>query len=170
MSKSKMFVSLILVSLLLALAPSAVFAGPTANTHDVVTGTVDWTLPAGVCAEAPNGLAGSGQRHQIIDTHVNADGSTVITINDMVKGDAWDSTGSYGFVYENHSTEIIPANGGAHQVQMEDNFILNGKGSVGHLGVGFNWSWTYQPPAPQWPPVDNLQKHSTHGDVNCDPI
>lgn len=175
MSKSKMFVSLILVALLLTL-PTTAFAKRSSNNHDhsknthvVVRETVDWTIPAGVCKEAPNGLAGKGQRYEVIDTRIDH-GSTVVTTNDLVKGDAWDSTGTYHFVYKNHNIEVFPTNGGTHKVHMVDSFELNGKGRVHHLAVSFDWSWTYTPPVESWPPHDNWKQYSTHGDVNCDPL
>ena len=176
MSKSSKFVSAVLVIMMFLVGTSTALAGSPTNTHEVVDGQVDWTLPAGQCDAIPDGLTltGSGQRHMVINTRVNPDGSEVITINDVVRGTAWDSTGSYNFAYENHSVEQIPAGGGDHQISMEDNFILNGNGSVGHLAVGFNWRWTFTPPAgefDQWPPVDNWQQISTRGDpVHCDPI
>ena len=171
MSKSKTFVSLMLVIMLLPFAASTVLAGPPTNTHEIVNEPVTWALPAGTCDAAPSGLEGSGQRHKVINTRVNADGSTVITSNDVVKGSAWDSSGSYNFIYENHTVEEIPANGGAHQIHMEDSFVVNGNGSVGHLAVGFNWRWTFTPPAEMWPPNDNWQQLSTRGDpFHCDPL
>jgi hypothetical protein len=162
----------LVVLLLLVAVPSAFAAGPPTNTHEVVDGqVVDWTLPAGQCGAAPAGLSGSGQRHAVINTRTNPDGSMVITINDVVKGTAWDATGTYNFSYENHSVEQVPAGGGAHQISMVDIFVLNGNGSVGHLAVGFNWRWTFTPPAANWPPVDNWQQISTRGDpLRCDPI
>ena len=79
-------------------------------------------------------MSGSGQRHMVINTRTNPDGSMVVTINDVVRGTAWDLTGpgTYNFVYQNHSVERIPAGAGAHQVSMEDNFVMNGDGTVGH--------------------------------------
>lgn len=177
MSKSKIFVSLILVALLLTL-PTTAFAKHSRNNHDddhskntrnVIRETVEWTIPAGVCKEAPNGLAGKGQRYEIIETRVDH-GITVVTTNDLVKGTAWDSTGTYHFVYKNHNIEAMPTNGGTHKIHMVDSFELNGKGSVHHLAVSFDWSWTYTPPAESWPPHDNWKQYSTHGDINCDPL
>jgi hypothetical protein len=169
-------ISVLVVLVLLVAVPSVFAAGPPTNTHEVVDGQVDWTLPPGQCGAAPAGLTGSGQRHAVINTRTNPDGSMVITINDVVRGTAKDitGTGTYKFLYENHSIEWVPAGGGAHQISMEDNFVLNGNGSVGHLAVGFNWRWTFTPPAgefDQWPPVDNWQQINTRGDpLRCDPI
>ena len=160
-----------LVALLLVTSASSVLAGgPETVTHQTVGGTVPWTLPAGQCKAAPLELNGSGERHQEIITKVYADGSSTILINDLVKGTASDSTGTYHFSYTNHSTETVPAGGGAHQIEMVDSFILNGNGSA-KLNIGFNWRWTFTPPALYWPPIDNLQKISTRGDpLTCDPI
>jgi hypothetical protein len=170
MSKSSKFVSLTLVVATFLVGTSTALAGPSTNTHEVVNETVDWTLPPGQCAAAPAGLTGSGERHRVTNTKVNADGSTVIIVNDVVRGTAWDATGTYKFVYENHSIDQVPAGGGTHQISMEDNFVLNGNGSVGHLAVGFNWRWTYTPPN-LFPPVENWQQLSTRGDpLSCDPI
>ncbi len=172
MANSSKFVSMLLVIILLLVGTSTAMAGAPTNSHDVVIEEgVTWSLPAGTCDAAPAGLAGKGQRHQVINTRVNPDGSTVITTNDVVRGDAWDSTGAYKFQYENHSVVLVPVGAGARQVRMEDNFIVNGNGSVGHLAVGFNWQWTFTPPAEMWPPIDNWQQHSTHGDpLHCDPL
>ena len=162
----------VLVALLLIAPASAAFAGgPVTVTHETVGGTVPWTIPAGQCDAVKVELSGSGERHQEITTKVYADGSSTILINDLVKGTAWDSTGTYHFVYTNHSTETVPAGGGAHQIKMVDSFVLNGNGSA-KLNVGFNWHWTYTPPAePQWPPVHNWQQISDRGDpLTCDPI
>jgi len=160
-----------LIALLLVASASSAFAGgPVTVTHQTVGGTVLWTIPAGQCKAAPLELNGSGERHQEIITKVYADGSSTILINDLVKGTASDSTGTYHFSYTNHSTETVPAGGGAHQIEMVDSFILNGNGSA-KLNIGFNWRWTFTPPALYWPPIDNLQKISTRGDpLTCDPI
>jgi hypothetical protein len=160
-----------LIALLLVASASSAFAGgPVTVTHETVGGTQEWTIPAGQCEAVKVELKGSGERHQVITTRTSADGSKTILINDLVKGTAWDSTGTYHFSYTNHSTETVPAGGGAHQVQMVDSFVLNGNGSA-KLNVGFNWRWTYTPPEPQWPPVHDLQKISTRGDpLTCDPI
>jgi len=119
------------------------------------------------------GLTGSGQRHMVTNTKVNSDGSQQIVIDDVVKGTATDlgGGGAYTFIYTNHSIELVPAGGGAHQVSMTDSFVLNGKGNIKHLEAGFNWRWMYTPPEKQWPPVHNVQKLSTRGyPETCDPI
>ena len=167
---------LTLVVATLIVGTSTAWAGPLAkgaNTHVVDDGTVSWTLPAGQCPAAPGGLTGSGERHRVTITKVNADGSTTIIINDVVRGTAWDATGTYKFVYENHSLDQVPAGGGVHQISMEDNFILNGNGSVGHLAVGFNWAWTYTDPNGPIDvlPLANLVERNTRGEpLLCDPI
>jgi hypothetical protein len=176
MSKSRKFVSLTLVVATLIVGTSTARAGPltkSTNTHVVDVGTVSWTLPAGQCPAAPGGLTGIGEQHRVTITKVNADGSTTIIINDVVRGTAWDATGTYRFVYENHSTDQVPAGGGVHQISMEDNFILNGNGSVGHLAVGFNWAWTYTDPSAPFDvlPLANLVERNTRGEpLLCDPL
>jgi hypothetical protein len=167
----------ILVPALLALAlpvvASPASAGPPLqNTHEMVRETVTWTLPADQCPDLPAGVSvsGAGERKLVKNTKVNADGSSRVIINDLVKGEAVGSNGDvYHFLYQNHSIEEAPSGGGPIQVSMEDTFVLNGDGV--HLNVGFNWRWTYTPPAGQWPPVDNWQQISTRGDpFLCDPI
>jgi hypothetical protein len=104
-----------------------------------------------------------------ITTKVYADGSSTILINDLVTGTATDSTGTYKFKYSNHSIETVPVGGGAHQVEMVDSFVMNGSGSA-RLNVGFNWRWTYTPPADFFS-LDNWQPISTRGEpFQCDPI
>jgi len=170
---SSKFVSLTpLVATLLA-GTSAALAGPHIQSHDVVDGIVNWTLPAGQCPAAPHGLHGSGERHKVTNRIVNADGSTTTIINDVVRGIASDTTGTYKFVYENHSIDQAPAGGGIHQISMEDNFVLNGNGSVGHLSVGFKWDWSYADPNGPFDviPLPDLVEHSTRGQpLLCDPI
>ena len=168
MSRSSKLVSLtpFVATLLVGMSPA--LAG-----HQIVSETVDWTLPAGQCPAAPSGLSGSGERHKVTNTIVNADGSTMTITNDVVRGTASDATGTYKFVYENHSIDQVPAGGFVHQISMEDNFVLNGNGSVGHLSVGFNWAWSYT--APNGPfdviPLANLVARSTRGQpLLCDPI
>lgn len=171
MSKSRRGITVVLVFTLLLVAASTAMAGSPTNSNEIVKEHVDWELKPGQCADVPLGVEGSGERHMVKNTKVNADGSMVITINDVVRGAAWDSAGTYKFIYENHSVEEIPAGGGTHQITMEDNFILNGKGNIDHMSAGFTWRWTYTPPAEYWPPVDNVEKLNTRGDpLNCDPI
>lgn len=170
MSRLRAFGSLLLVFMLLFAATSTVSAGPPTVTQEIVDEEVTWTLPPETCEAAWDGLQGSGQRHQVIITRTNPDGSSVVTVNDVVKGTAWDETGTYNFLYQNHSVEQIPAGEGAHQVSMEDGFVLNGSGVV-RLNVGFRWNWTYTPPAEIWPPADNWQRISERGDpLHCDPL
>ena len=75
----------------LIVGTSTAWAGPLAkgtNTHVVDDGTVGWTLPAGQCLPLRVDLTGSGERHRVTITKVNADGSTTIIINDVVRGTA----------------------------------------------------------------------------------
>ncbi len=177
MSKSSRLVFLTLVAAAFTVSASTAFAvapgkkTPPFKGNSVVRESVSWVLPAGQCAEAPAGLQGTGDRHMVINTKLNHDGSTTTIINDVVKGTATDlgGGGSYGFIYQNHSVEVEPVSG-AHQVSMEDNFVLNGKGNIKHLAVGFNWRWTYTPPDDFFS-LDNLVQNSTRGDpFACDPL
>jgi pectate lyase len=160
----------LLVSLFLIAVPAS-FAAPSASTtHQTVTETVTWSMSPAQCSSLSVPISGTGQRHQEIITQVNADGTQRIIINDVVKGTATDSTGSYHFVYTNHSIQDVPASGSPVNIQMVDSFLLNGTGSAKHMNVGFNWRWTFVPPA-LFPPVDNWQQISTRGDpLHCDPI
>jgi len=118
-------------------------------------------------------VSGKGARIAVTNTHANADGSSRIVSNDLVTGTAAGSDGgTYSFVYHNHTVQSMPSVAGLPiQVSMIDDFVLNGKGSAGHMSIGFNWRWTYTPPAESWPPADNWQQLSTRGDsFRCDPI
>jgi hypothetical protein len=169
-----LLVPLVLVSVLLAAAPSAAAKAP--PTHQTVREEVPWTLPAGQCPSLPAGVSvsGTGQRHQVTTTLTRADGSVTLITNDLVKGTATDSSGrSYEFVYQNHSTVTQPPAGSGLpvQVQMTDTFVLRGGGGGPTLNVGFNWRWTYPPLGAFWPPADNWEQLSTRGDpLRCDPI
>jgi hypothetical protein len=169
-----LLVPLVLVSVLLVVAPSAAAKAP--PTHQTVREEVLWTLPAGQCPSLPAGVSvsGTGQRHQVTTTLTRADGSVTLITNDVVKGDAVDSTGrTYRFVYQNHSTVTQPPAGSGLpvRVQMTDTFVLHGPGGGSTLDVGFNWRWTYTPPDAFWPPDDNWERLSTRGDpLLCDPI
>ncbi len=171
----KLVVPLLLALMLLVGVSSASAAPLVTTTHETVRGTVPWTLPADQCPSLPAGVSvsGTGERLQVTNTKVNADGSSQIVINDLVRGTAVDSNGgTYHFVYHNHSIQDVPSGSGLPiQVNMTDSFVLNGHGSARHMSVGFNWRWTYTPPAEIWPPVDNFQQVSTRGDpFLCDPI
>lgn len=173
-TRRRILLHLVLVLTLLVVVPSAAAAPLATTTHQSVRETVTWTLPAGQCASLPAGVSvsGTGQRIAVTNTKVNADGSGQILINDLVTGTAVDSNGdTYHFIYHNHSTQDVPSGSGPIQVSMTDSFVLNGGGSAAHMSVGFNWRWTYTPPAEIWPPLDNWQQLSTRGDpLHCDPI
>ena len=165
----------LLLMLVLLIGASSAFGHPPIPTHDAVHETVSWTIPADQCPSLPAGLSvsGTGDRRTMINTKTNKDGSTQVVTNDVVQGDAVDSEGgTYHFTYTNHSIVVIPAESGLPiQVNMSDNFVLNGQGSAGHMTVGFEWRWTYTPPAEIWPPVDNWQQVSTRGEpLLCDPL
>ena len=166
----KLMSALLLASIVLAGAEAA-SAGSSTITKQTVTGTVNWTLDPAVCKSVKLALAGSGERHEEIITTVYADGSSQRLANDVVKGTAHDSSGSYDFIYTNHSTMTRPPSGSPVQVDMADSFVLNGNGSTGHMEVGFRWLWTFTSWADFFPPQQNLQQINTRGDpIHCDPI
>ena len=170
----KLVVPLILTLMLFVAVPSA-SASSVTTTHQTVRETVTWAMSA-QCPSLPAGvsLTGAGQRNKQINTTTNADGSQTISTNDLVTGVASDSNGgSYRFIYHNHSINNAPASGFPIHVNMVDSFVLNGSGSIGHLEVGFNWSWDYNGVGDNFPPgpgITNWQKMSTRNTVDCDPL
>jgi hypothetical protein len=167
----------VLPALTLLVGGSSTSMAASGTTHVTVRETVSWSMSPARCSSLQVDLTGTGERLSETNTKVNADGSMQILINDLVTGTASDSTGTYHFVYHNHSVQTIPPAGAPIHVEMADIFVLNGNGSAGHLSVGFNWRWTYTPPDPFVPPdfpifpaAYHLQPISTQGDVRCDPI
>ena len=167
----KIVINLLLVVILLA-GVSPVFAESSKNgTHQVVRETVTWTMDS--CQSINVVVTGTGQRHEEITTQVYKDGSSRIVINDLVIGNASDNNGAtYRFYYVNHSSQNVPASGAPISIKMDDLFLLKGNSSsANNLHVAFVWSWTFNPPASYWPPVDNWAKTYTLGDpITCDPI
>jgi hypothetical protein len=171
MSLSHRLVVHVLLALMLFVGVSSAAAAPAAD-HQVISGTVSFTIPADQCPELPAGVSvdGTGERKMIINTHTKANGTTEIRVNDLIKGVATDSNGGvHKFVYHNSSTEtILPS--GLHTISMNDSFVLSGPGP--HYSVTFNWRWTYTPPEPFWPPVHDWEQ--IHGDPDlifaCDPL
>lgn len=106
MPKSSKSVFALVLAILLLAVPAAALAGPPSNSTQIVDGQVDWTLSPGQCADVPGGLAGSGQRHQVIVTKTNADGSVVTTSNDVLATD------------------------GTHSIAMTDTFVVSGRGAA----------------------------------------
>jgi hypothetical protein len=172
----KIAVTLLLMLMILATVPPSVADASVTTTHQTVNETVRWMIPAGQCPNIPAGvsLTGSGERHEIINTTTNADGSQKITTNDLVVGTAVDSNGgSYHFVYSNHNIKDVPASGSPIHVSMTDSFVLNGSGSIGHMAIGFNWRWNYIAGGSDFPPAPGITdwvQISTRGDISCDPI
>ena len=119
MPKSSRSVFVLMIVVLLLAMPATALAQPPSNSTQVVDEQVDWELPPGQCGDVPDGLAGSGQRHQVIITKANADSSVTMTISDVVKGNAWDADGTYNFIYTNHSTDVAAADG-THSISMAD--------------------------------------------------
>jgi len=170
MSLSRRLTIHVLLALMLFGWISPAAAAPAAD-HQVVTGPASFTIPADQCPLLPAGVSveGWGESVAIINTRTLADGSTVIRINNLIKGDAIDSNGdAHKFVYHNSSTQtILPS--GFTTISMSDSFVLTGPGP--HYSVTFNWRWTFTQPN-LWPPVDNWEQ--LHGDPDlifaCDPL
>ena len=170
MSLSRKLMVHVLAVLILFLGVSPAAAAPAAD-HQVVSGPVSFTIPADQCSLLPAGVSveGWGESVAIINTRTLADGSTVIRINNLIKGDAIDSNGdAHKFVYHNSSTQTILSSGFT-TISMNDSFVLTGPGP--HYSVTFNWRWTFTQPN-LWPPVDNWEQ--IHGDpaiiFACDPL
>ena len=172
MSLSRKLMVHVLLALMLFVGVSSAGAAPAAD-HQVISETVEFTIPADQCPELPAGVSvsGSGERHMIINTRTQADGTTVIRTNDLIKGVAIDSNGGvHKFVYHNSSTLTIPPSGD-YSISMNDTFALSGPGP--HYSVGFNWRWTFTSLELLWPPSgDNWEQ--IHGDpvviFACDPL
>ena len=170
MSLSRRLILHVLLALMLFVGVSPAAAAPAAD-HEVVTSTASFSIPADQCHLLPAGVSveGWGESVAIINTRTLADGSTVVRINNLIKGDAIDSNGGvHKFVYHNSSTQTILPDGFT-TISMNDTFALTGPGP--HYSVGFNWSWTFTQPD-LWPPVDNWEQ--LHGDPDdifaCDPL
>jgi len=170
MSPSRKLTILVLLALMLFVGVSPVAAAPAAD-HQVFTGPASFTIPADRCPLLPAGVSveGSGESVAIVNSRTLADGSIVVRINNLIKGDAIDSNGgAHEFVYHNSSTQtILPS--GFTTISMNDSFELTGPGP--HYSVGFNWRWTFTGDL-VFPPEDNFV--NLHGDVAlvvaCDPL
>ena len=171
MSLSRQLMVHILLTLVLFVGVSPAAAAP--GDHQVINEIIPpFTIPADQCPLLPAGVSvtGTGERHMVINTRTKADGTTVIRVNDLIKGVATDSNGGvHKFTYHNSSTETILSSG-IHEISMNDIFVLSGPGP--HYSVGFNWRWTFVGPDLVFPPVDNFV--NLHGDVDlilaCDPL
>jgi hypothetical protein len=170
MSLSRKLAIHVLLALMLLVGVSPVAAAP-ANDHQVETSSVSFSIPADQCPLLPAGVSveGSGESVNIINTRTLEDGSVVVRINNLIKGDAIDSNdGVHKFVYHNSSTQTIQPDGFT-TISMNDSFVLSGPGP--HYSVTFNWRWTFTQPN-LWPPVDNWVQ--LHGDPDlifkCDPL
>jgi hypothetical protein len=143
----------VLLALMLFVGVSPVAAAP-AVAHEVVTGPAEFIIPADQCPLLPAGVRveGSGESVAIINTRTLADGTMVVRINNLIKGDAIVSNdGVHKFVYHNSSTQTIEPDGFT-TISMNDSFVLTGPGP--HYSVTFNWRWTFMQPASEnlWPP------------------
>jgi hypothetical protein len=165
----KLTINLLLVLMLFVGVSPVAAAG---NDHQVFTGTASFSIAADQCPLLPAGVSveGSGESVAIVNSRTLPDGSIVVRINNLIKGDAIDSNGgAHQFVYHNSSTQtILPS--GFTTISMNDSFELTGPGP--HYSVGFNWRWTFTGPDLVFPPVDNWV--NLHGDrdlvLACDPL
>lgn len=166
----KLFIPVLLILMLfVGVSPVAAASG---SDHQVFTGPAGFSIAADQCPLLPAGVSvdGSGESVAIVNSRTLADGSVVVRINNLIKGDATDSNGgTHKFVYHNSSTQtILPS--GFTTISMNDSFELTGPGP--HYSVGFNWRWTFTGPDLVFPPVDNFV--NLHGDVGlvlaCDPL
>jgi hypothetical protein len=140
-------------------------------TNQVTRETVEWSLSAEQCKKLEEDLSGTGEKTASVTTTEAEDGSKHVIEDVIITGTASDSTGTYTFVYANHAERDIPAEeDGTISMFMVDSFYLSGTGKA-ELNENFTWSWTYTPPAEEWPPVDNWEQMHTVGDpLTCDPL
>ena len=140
-------------------------------TNQVTRETVDWSLSAEQCDKLEEDLSGTGEKTASLTTTEAEDGSKHTVEDVIITGTASDSTGTYTFVYANRAVRDIPPEGeGTTAIFMIDSFYLHGTGTA-DLNEAFIWSWTFTPPAEEWPPVDNWEQMHTLGDpINCDPL
>jgi hypothetical protein len=167
---------LLCLLLVLTLIGSSVIAGDEeskSKASNVITReTVDWTLKSDQCKKLKEDLSGTGEKTGSTTTTTLEDGSTHKVEDVIIQGTASDSTGEYNFVYANHAVREIPPEGSKDPIKMfmVDTFYMHGTGKA-ELNESFIWSWTYTPPAEEWPPVDNWEKMHTVGDpITCDPL
>jgi len=170
MSRSHKLIIPVLLVLMLFVGVSPV-AAASGNDHQVFTDPATFSIPAGQCPLLPAGISvdGSGESVAIVNSRTLADGTIVVRINNLIKGDAMDSDGgAHKFVYHNSSTQTIQPDGFT-TISMNDSFELTGPGP--HYSVGFNWRWTFTGDL-VFPPEDNFV--NLHGDVAlvlaCDPL
>jgi hypothetical protein len=172
MSLSRKLTIHVLLALLLFVGVSPVAAAPAAD-HVVESGPAGFIIPADQCPLLPAGVSveGSGESVAIINTRALADGSTVVRINNLIKGVAIDSNGGvHKFVYHNSSTLTIPPSDD-YSISMNDSFVLSGPGP--HYSVTFNWRWTFTSLELLWPPSGpNWEQLAGDPDIifACDPL
>lgn len=164
---------LLCLLLVLTLTSAALIAAQEepAVTNQVTQETVEWSLSAEQCDKLEEDLTGTGEKTISVTTTVAEDGSQQTVEDAIIWGTASDSTGTYDFVYANHLVRDTPADGeGPVTIFMIDSFYLHGTGTA-ELNETFIWSWSYTPPAEEWPPVDDWEQIHTIGDpLNCDPL
>jgi hypothetical protein len=133
--------------------------------------SVEWSLSAEQCNKLEEDLSGTGEKTASITTTEAEDGSKHVVEDVIISGTASDSTGTYNYVYANRAVRDIPPEGdGPTEIFMIDSFFMQGTGEA-ELNEAFIWSWTFTPPAEEWPPVDNWEQMHTLGDpLTCDPL
>jgi len=171
----KLFGVVLLV--LLFVSVSATSATGSSTTRQVIRNPASFTMTPAQCSHLKVPLSGSGQLYEVITTTTHSNGSVHITDDALITGNAWDSTGSYRFIYANHFVQDIPAGSGPVKAFMIDSFALSGHGSAAGLRNGFIWKWNFTQGAPSFPPEFNLQQILTFGDPitpagesHCDPL
>ena len=176
-SARRFVVPLTVAMTVLISAPSA-WASPPSKPPKPVTshtkGPIHWTLPSAGCTLITSDLTGDSKIEDESATTTWPDGSQHVVDKSQAEGAAVDGNGvKYHFHYKNTTILDIPAGGSPVLVHMMDEFRVEGKGH-NHgdlLHSAFDWSWTFTPPAANWPPVDNWIQNYTLGDsLNCDPI
>lgn len=140
-------------------------------TNQITRETVEWTLSDEQCDKLDEPLSGTGEKTVSLTTTEAEDGSKHTVEDAIITGTASDSTGTYTFVYANRAVRDIPPEGeGEIKIFMIDSFYMHGTGEA-ELNEAFIWSWTYTPPAEEFPPIDNWEQMHTIGDpINCDPL
>jgi hypothetical protein len=165
----RLTVHVVIALIVLFVGVSPVAAAP--GDHQVFTGPAEFSIAADQCPLLPAGVwvKGSGESVAVVNTRTLDDGSMVVRINNLIKGDAIDSNGDvHKFVYHNSSTQTIQPDGFT-TISMNDSFELTGPGP--HYSVTFNWRWTFTQPD-LWPPVDNWEVLAGDPDLifACDPL
>lgn len=159
----KYLVSAALVSAWLALSIGSATAGT-----DVSSGPVNFTIPAGQCADLPAGVSVSGTGTEIVRAHssVDANGNFHQQFGTTITGTATDSLGgTYRFNYHNEQT-FSPSGDFPFVLHITDHFNLVGNGPASQIHTFFNLTFLVTG-------VDSFELLSAHfhGDSEtCDPL